>query len=130
MHSSCQVDHKRELAHPSDKPFKATPYTYINRAYSRLFYSEEERERQELFKQVTQETAALERKMDTWWPERAAQQREMQSCAAEGDADEETAMDALKKTKSHLEQARIAFETHIQLESSSGRFLPEEIARK
>jgi hypothetical protein len=72
MRSWCQIDHHRELANPPDKPFKATPLTYINRAYRRLFATEEDRAREELIEKTRQETAALERESETWRQQNAA----------------------------------------------------------
>ena len=72
MCSWCQVDRNRELANPPDKPFKATPLTYINRAYRRLFATEEDRAREELIEKTGQETAALEREGETWGQQCAA----------------------------------------------------------
>ena len=72
MRSCCQTDHHRELANPPDTPFKATPFTYINRAYKRLFATEEDRAREQLIKKTRQETAALERESETWRQRTAA----------------------------------------------------------
>lgn len=63
MRSWCQIDHNRELASPPDKPFKATSLTYINRAYRRVFATEEDRAREELIEKTRQENAALEKRV-------------------------------------------------------------------
>jgi multidrug efflux pump subunit AcrA (membrane-fusion protein) len=72
MRSWCQIDQDRELANPPDKPFKATPLTYINRAYRRLFATEEDRAREELIEKTRRETATLERESETWRQQIAA----------------------------------------------------------
>jgi hypothetical protein len=72
MHSWCQVGHNRELNNPPGKPFKATPFTYTNRASRRLFATEEDRAFEELIKKIRQETAALDRESKTWRQQIAA----------------------------------------------------------
>jgi hypothetical protein len=64
MRSLCMNDRDRELANPPDERFKATPFTYINRSYRRLFATEEDRAREELIKKTMQEAAALQRRVD------------------------------------------------------------------
>ncbi len=64
MRSLCLKDYDRELANPPDKPFKATPFTYINRTYRRLFATEEDRANEEQIRNTRQQMAALLREQD------------------------------------------------------------------
>lgn len=74
MRSFCQVDRDRELNNPLDEPFKATHFTYINRAYRRLFVTEEDRAREEMFKKTRREIAARESEGELLRQEIAAQE--------------------------------------------------------
>lgn len=63
--SFCQIDRDRELNNPPDKPFKASPCTYINRTCRRLFAIED---------RALEEYRAAKELLENCWQELAAQE--------------------------------------------------------
>ncbi len=64
MRSWSQIYISLERANPPGEPFKTTPFTYINRAYSRLFATEKDRARKELIEKTMQETEKM--RQESW----------------------------------------------------------------